>query len=151
MIAPIILHSLFVESFTKVKEHTTGVSHADSVRTLLPGTNCMHWILGHIVVARCNFLMLFNTPSIWDWPTCELFIPGSSPTTESADHISFITLLADLERTQDQLLNTIAQTTEVDLGVMKNEQAIGEHLATYAAHESYHAGQLEILRQVLMS
>ena len=149
MIAPAILHSLFVESYTKLKDITKDVTHDDSVQSPLPGTNCMHWIVGHIVVARCNFLMLFDTPSIWDWPTCELFIPGSAPTPAAADHISFAALLADLDRTQDQLLTALAIATRADLETVREGQTIGEKLATYAAHESYHAGQLEILRQGL--
>ena len=149
MIAPTLLSSLFVESYTKVKDHTQGLAHDASVRSPLPGVNSMHWIVGHIVVARCNFLMLLDTPSIWDWPTCELFIPGSTPTSAAADHISFAALLADLDRTQEQLLAGLAQATVTGLEVAQDGQTVGEQLATYAAHESYHAGQLEILRQGL--
>ena len=87
MIAPALLRSLFLDSHTKIKEHTAQITHAESVQSPVLGANCIHWIVGHIVVARCNFLMLLDTPSV------------------------------------------------------------GEQLATYAAHEAYHAGQLEILRQ----
>jgi hypothetical protein len=149
MNTPTLLTSLFVESYTKVKEHTKDIAHTDSLRVSIPGTNCMHWVIGHIVVARCNFLMLFDTPSIWDWPTCELFIPGSTPTPKAAEHIDYATILADLDRTQDQLMAALAQVSEADLEIERDGQTVGEQLATYAAHESYHAGQLQLLRQAL--
>jgi len=107
----------------------------------------MHWIVGHIVVARCNFLMMLDVPSIWDWSTCEFFIPGSAPTAEAADQVGFATLLADLDRTQNQLLAVLERVTAADLAVVKDNQAIGEHLIEYTVHEAYHAGQLEVLRQ----
>jgi len=147
MIAPALLRSLFLESYVKIKEHTAQITHAESVQSPVLGANCMHWIVGHVVVARCNFLMLLDTPSIWDWSTCELFIPGSTPTAAAANHIRFATLLADLDRAQNQLLAALAQVTASDLDVEKDGQTVGEQLATYAAHEAYHAGQLEILRQ----
>jgi len=144
-----LLRSLFLDSYAKIKTHTMQITHAESVRSPVSGANCIHWIVGHVVVARCNFLTLLDTPSIWDWPTCECFIPGSKPTIETAARIRFATLLTDLDRTQDQLLAALAHIAEADLEVAKDGQTIGEQLVTYAAHEAYHAGQLEILRQGL--
>ena len=65
----------------------------------------------------------------------------------AANDIRFATLLADLDRTQNQLLAALAQVTASDLDVEKDGQTVGEQLVTYAAHEAYRAGQLEILRQ----
>lgn len=147
MIAPALLRVLFMESFARVKEHADQVSHADSIDAPVWGGNCMHWIVGHIVVARCNFMMLLDVPSIWDWPTCKLFIPDSTPTAATGDHIDHPTLLADLDRTQQQLLAVLDHLTAADLEAVQEGQSIGEQLAMYASHESYHAGQLGILRK----
>jgi hypothetical protein len=149
MIAPTLLCSLFVDSYTKIKTYTLHITHEESIQSPIPGSNCMHWIVGHIVVARCNFSMLLDTPSIWDWPTCELFVPGSTPSAAAANQCNFASLLADLDRTQDQLLAALERVTMPDLDITKNGQTIGEQLTTYAVHEAYHAGQLEILRQGL--
>ena len=149
MVAPAFLRSLFLDSYTKVKTCTMQITHQESIQPPIGGGNCVHWIVGHIVVARCNFLMLLDTSSIWDWPTCKLFVPGSVPTAEAANHICFSNLLMDLSRTQDQLLAALSGVAASDLAVTKDEETIGEHLAKYAAHEAYHAGQLGILRQGL--
>jgi hypothetical protein len=149
MIAPALLSALFTDSHAKIKAHTQQITHAQGIQTPAWGGNCMHWVVGHIVVARCNFLMLLDAPSIWDWATCKLFIPGSTPTDAAAQHVSFATLLADLDRTQEQLLAALARSAASDMQIERDGKTVGEQLAVYAAHEAYHAGQLEILRQGL--
>lgn len=149
MIAPELLKDLFCDSYEKVLQHTDEISHAESVKAPGWGGNPMHWTLGHIVVARCNFLRLLDVPSIWDWSTCKRFIPGSAPAAETAEAIDFAVLRTDLTRTQEQLLEALVGLTLSDMETLTDDGTVGEHLAEYAAHEAYHAGQLEILRQWL--
>ncbi len=139
----------FKKSYTQIKDATAGIRHADSIQTPAWGGNCMHWTVGHVVVARCNFLNLLDIASIWDWATCKLFIPGSAPTSESSNHINFSALRRDLDRTQELLIAALDHYSEVEMTVIKEDLTIGEHLASYATHEAYHAGQLEILRRGL--
>jgi hypothetical protein len=105
--------------------------------------------LGHVVVARCNFLMMLDVSSIWGMDKCRRYIPGSAPVTDADDAIPFDSLLADLNRTQDQLLTALSRVSAEDLRTVKDDQSIGEHLISYHAHESYHLGQLELLRQLV--
>jgi hypothetical protein len=147
MIQPPFLQSLFVASYEQIKAHTLEIGHAASIRRPREGLNCVHWMVGHIVVSRCNFSMLLEVPSIWDWPTCKLFIPGSTHTPETAEQIAFPTLLTDLDRTQRQLMAALERISSADLDVVKDNQTVGEHLIEYAVHESFHAGQLELLHQ----
>jgi len=127
------------------------ITHNDSVQRPPFSGNSTYWITGHIVVARCNFLMLLEVQSIWSMEQCRLFIPGSAPVTGDEAAVSFDSLLADLARTQDQLLSALAQASSKDLTVTKDDQTVGEQLITYHAHESYHLGQLEILCQLIKS
>lgn len=76
-----------------------------------------------------------------------MFIPGSAPVTGDKDAISFDTLLIDLDLTQEQLLLGLDRASSKDLGRIKDDQTIGEHLVIYQTHESYHLGQLETLCQ----
>jgi hypothetical protein len=143
------IQSLFQESYSKAKESTSQISHQESIRSPIESVNCVHWVVGHIVVSRCNFLMLLDTPSIWDWPTCKLFIPGSIPTAETPTQISFSTLLADLDRTQNQLMSALESVPIAKLETVKDNQTVGEHLLEYAVHESFHVGQLELLKRMV--
>lgn len=149
MIAPQLLNTLFLANHTQIKEATANLTHAESIQNYSFGSNCIHWLVGHVVVARCNFMMMLDVPSIWDWPTCKLFIPGSSPTSETFDHISFSQLLADFERTQEQLTAALERTEPTALLAIREDISIGQHLAEYALHEAYHAGQLDLLRQAV--
>ena len=143
------LISRFRESHEEITAHTDAITHLESIQSPVAGHNSMHWIVGHIVVARCNFLVFFDVPSIWDWPTCEHFIPGSAPSAAAAEHIAFSTLRADLDRTQDFLVAALKRVTAEDLDAIQDGQTIGDHLAMYVAHEAHHAGQLETLRRAL--
>ena len=149
MIEPQFLQALFVDTYDAIKRQMEGITHRDSVRQPPFEGNCINWILGHLVVARCNFLMLLDVPSIWGMDQCRRYIPGSAPVTGDDDAVPFDSLLTDLDRTQDQLLTALARVSAEDLHTIKDDQSIGEHLISYHAHESYHLGQLELLRQLV--
>ena len=146
MVQPTFLQSLFEESYAKVRQATDQIEHAESIQSAIQGVNSMYWIVGHIVVSRCNFSMLLDVPSIWNWATCKLFIPGSISTTETTQQISFPDLLTDLDRTQSQLMTALERAATTDLETMKDAKTVGEELIEYAIHESFHVGQLELLR-----
>ncbi len=59
--------------------------------------------------------------------------------------------MSDLEVSQDRLLETLSQKTFEDMFVpIKDMQQhpLGQSLLYSATHESYHTGQLELLRQL---
>ena len=89
MISNTFVLSLFNDSHDQILTSIDQVTHAESILSLFAGTNPAHWVLGHVVVARCNFMMPLDIPSIWDWETCKLFIPGSSPSAVAAEKIAF--------------------------------------------------------------
>ena len=149
MITATLLRNLFEESFHQIRNSVNDITMEESLLTPDWGGNCLHWVLGHVVVSRCNFMMLLNVPSIWDWATCKLFIPGSVPAADTSGRIAFHHLLKDLERTQELLLAALADAPEALLKQETEEGTVADQLVTYAAHESYHAGQLEILHQWL--
>ncbi|MGD8457353.1 MAG: DinB family protein [Anaerolineales bacterium] len=149
MISPQLFQTLYQDSYALVKQNIEGIDHQDSLYQPPYGGNCANWILGHIIVARCNFMMMLDVPSIWDMDRCRLFIPGSPPITSTDGAIPFETLCADLEKTQEQLLQALDWVSDEKLSGMNGEKTIGGHLAFYNAHEAYHAGQLEIVRQII--
>jgi len=145
MIQPKFLKELFVDSHSAVKIYTMGITHDESVWQPPFGGNSVNWIMGHLVVSRCNFLMLLNVPSIWNMDQCMRFIPGSSPVTGEADSVPFESLLKDFDRTQQQLISALNEVSDELYSQMKEDRTVAESLAYYQSHESHHAGQLEIL------
>lgn len=149
MISQEILKMLYTESYSLVKKQIDGMNHQESIHQPFQGGNCANWILGHIIVSRCNFMLMLNIPSIWGMTQCRRFIPGSDPISAEIDAILFEVLCDDLDKTQEQLLKALLQTSQEKLQEINGEKTIGEHLAYYNSHEAYHADQLEILRQVI--
>lgn len=149
MLTATMLNARFSESYGQIRQAISPITHIQSLRPPLPGLNPLHWLVGHVVVSRANFLTLLAVPSIWSWDMCKLFIPGSSPTADSAAAITFKTLRHDLERTQELLLAALAQTSPNDLAALHDERPLGDHLLEYATHEAFHAGQILLHRQIL--
>ena len=151
MVRPRFIEELYVDSYDVVKHHTAGISHSASLWRPSSGTNCINWLLGHLIVSRCNFLMLLGAPSIWSMEQCRRFMPGSPPVTGEADSITLAALLADFERTQDQLRHALDRITAEELSVIKGERTVAESPLYYQTHEAAHAGQIEILSHLLIS
>jgi hypothetical protein len=145
MIQPKFLSDQFIDSHSAIKLYTMGITHAESVWQPPFGGNSVNWIMGHLVVSRCNFLMLLDVPSIWTKDQCMRFIPGSAPVTGDGDSVQFDALLADFDRTQEQLVDALNDASEKDLQKIRDDWSAAETLVYYHAHESHHAGQLEIL------
>ena len=143
--SPDLIYRLYAESYEQINAFCQGIDHAESILPPAEGGNPIHWLLGHIVVSRCNFLMMLDQPSIWDWATCAYFIPGSSPSAAAAETIQFEKLVADLDRTEEQLRHALLSPAQPDLESLVQDKTIMEHLASYATHEAFHAGQLALL------
>jgi hypothetical protein len=77
------------------------------------------------------------------------FIPGSTPILNSEQATPFTQLLADLDRSQEQLTGALAQATPADLTPVRQDKSIAEHFAFYAAHEAQHTGQIELICRLL--
>jgi hypothetical protein len=145
MIQPKFLREMFIDSHSAIKLYTMGITHSESVWQPPFGGNSINWIMGHLVVSRCNFLIPLNVPSIWTRDQCMRFIPGSAPVTGDADSVTFESLLADFDRTQEQLNRALREASDELLSQNTEEMTIAESLVYYQSHESQHAGQLEIL------
>ena len=145
------LLSQYKKTYTQIKELTSGITHRESLVEIAPGVNCLNWQVGHIVVARTNFLMMLEAPSIWGREEIFRFIPGSTPILDEKEAYPFSKLLNDLKKTQNQLQQVLAEVDLDRLTLIKEEKTIAEHLVYYAAHEAEHAGQIEVICRILDS
>jgi uncharacterized damage-inducible protein DinB len=144
-----MLQTLYKDTYSKVTGQIEGLTHQDSFFQPPFGGNCVNWILGHLVVARCNFLMMLDVQPVWDMVLCRRFIPGSNPVTSEEEAVSFETQRTGFDLTQEQLLTALTRVTAGKLQETSGEKTVGEHLAFYNVHEAYHAGQLSVLRQMM--
>ncbi len=138
-----------------IKRQCAGLTHADSMLQLpFPG-NCMNWNLGHILVYRMQYLGLIDGVSKPDPDEFAVYGAGSQPLTESSLAIPLETLLARLDEASTWIVSALEELPSSRLMEVYDAEkgtTIEDRLSFYLIfHESYHAGQLEYLRELALA
>jgi len=138
-----------------INQLTDGLTHAESALQPPFAANCLNWILGHILSRRNAALTLLQAEPIWDEATLALYKTGSAPITNEQEGRHWDDLLADLAESQQRLETALQTSTAEDLARIaetdRGTKPVWEHLEGLHWHETYHMGQLEILRAMVLS
>ncbi|HVR40765.1 MAG TPA: DinB family protein, partial [Thermoanaerobaculia bacterium] len=110
------------------------------------------WILGHVVATRCLILPLVGQTSIWSEDLVNSYKRyGSKDVTAPFDEIvhgfseSYERLVQGLEGlTDDVLASPVPNSPSND-----PNDTVASLLVTIAFHESYHIGQVGVLRRIV--
>lgn len=149
MISPQAVQSIYDGNVLVIGLNTKGLVQADSLIQPLPEGNTLNWILGHIVANRNTALDLLGQPRIWDDTRVSRYRRYSEPATAGSEGIVPLEeLLADLGRTQEQLVAALAAISQEALDQPLNDGTLGQRLLGLAWHETYHAGQTDYLRRL---
>lgn len=131
---------------------TGGLAHADSLLQPPFRGNCLNWVLGHIVAGRSTVLKLLGKTAIWHEKDLVRYKSGSAPIIRDEQALPLDKLLQDLDRSQQQIMAALEQTTPEALAAIVpfrgGELPVGQAVAGQHWHETYHTGQLELLRQL---
>ncbi len=138
-----------------IKHRTEGLTHEDSMRQLpFPG-NCMNWNLGHILVYRMQYLGLIDGTSQPAAAEFALYGGGSQPLTDSDKAMPLETLLRRLQDASAQVISALESMPVARLAEVYDQErgtTVNDRLTFYLVfHESYHAGQLEILHELALA
>ncbi len=138
-----------------IARKTEGLNHADSMRQLpFPG-NCMNWNIGHILVYRMQFLGVIDGVSKPDPAEFAIYGGGSAPLTDSSKAIPLDVLLARITDSSAQAIAALEAMPAEKLAEVYDAErgtTVDDRLAFYLLfHESYHAGQLEILHELALA
>jgi hypothetical protein len=135
-----------------IKLQTDGLSHEDSILQPPFRANCLNWVLGHIIVGRDTALELLGQAPIWGQGEASRYVSGSEPILDRERALPLERLLGDLDRSQQQIEAALKAATPEHLaasvGSRGSERPLGKALAGLHWHETYHTGQLELLRQL---
>lgn len=135
-----------------INRMTRGLSHDDSVVQPPFKGNALNWVLGHIVASRNEALSYLGAEPVWGDEELALYKTGSDPITSSDQGLTLEQLLAAFDETQERIIERLAEMPEEDLGRIVDtrfgERSVGEHVASLHWHETYHTGQLELLREL---
>ena len=163
------LVSLYEFSYGALKRNLDGITHEESLLIPQPAGNCINWVLGHIVTARGLILSLAggNSPlSFGDGvegsipaqmgDVASTYRRGSGPIHDGDDVLDLGTLRGLLADSQQQLIPALAAISDGALARPVPEAmrrppltgSVGEALARMVFHESYHNGQIGLLRRL---
>lgn len=136
-----------------IDRQAEGLSHADSLLQLPFRGNCMNWVLGHILNSRHSALVALNDAGLLPEEIQARYQRGSEPVDEeSQDVLPLDDLLAKLAESQERIVAALAEMDgaglERPVQVGDKNAPLGDRLAFLHWHETYHSGQLEILRQL---
>lgn len=132
-----------------------GISHDESIIQLPFNHNCMNWILGHIVTNRSHVLEVVDMAHGWQDDVRALYHQDTQPVTPESPSIRFETLIAYLDESVNLLVavleNGDAEWLEDNFSNYRGEKTRYEHIRQFHWHESFHIGQVEILKAFIES
>jgi len=131
-----------------VRRQTEGLSHADSLIQPPVRGNCLNWIIGHIVHNQDLILLALGQPPIWTYDEARRYKRESDPISDEAQALPLERLLRDLDASTERILTGLHAATPEMLAVSHQQKTVAEHIALLIWHETYHVGQLELLRQL---
>lgn len=135
-----------------IRMQTDGLTHANSLLQLPFRGNCLNWVLGHIIAGRNTALKLLREPPVWDKEDATRYSTGSEPIRMDEQALPLNRLLDDLDRSQQRIVASLEQIPPEGLAALvdsgRGERPLGQTLAGLHWHETYHTGQLELLRQL---
>ena len=142
-------HNMLIHRFVE------GVSHEESILQLPFEHNCMNWILGHIVTNRSHMLETVDAAHAWQKDVRALYHTGTSPITPERPSVKFETLIAHLDESVILLMAALENVSEEWLeenhSNYRGEKTRYAHVTGFHWHESFHIGQLEILKAFIES
>ncbi len=140
---------LFSRTCRVIHMQTEGLTHADSVLQPPFRGNCLNWVLGHIIVSRIEILdRVSSSPPGWDKEDLARYERQSEPITQAEQALPLERLLAALDRSQELLLASFEAATPATWETLVDDETLADWVAFLHWHETYHVGQLELLRQL---
>lgn len=121
-------------------------THEDSL--IRPGRtgNCANWVFGHIVATRNALHQILGLDPAWPGKETARYERGTNPITDPSEAQPLEVLVDRYKNSQQVLINTLAELGDVDLAKKTGDKTLAEKLAGLSFHESYHIGQLALLR-----
>lgn len=130
------------------------ISHNDSM--VLPSFdgNNINWIVGHLIESRNELMEFMGKIPVWDDATRMKYQTGSQPVSDLTNPgENFEDLVRDFKSTHYLMVQFLNEITEEDffaeITMADGISSIAETVNGYLWHETYHLGQLELLRQIV--
>ena len=135
--------------------NTEGMTQADSLVKPEPAGNCANWVLGHVLCVYNNALGLLGQERVVPADGLERYKRGSAPLADTAEALDFGEMVAAWDRTCDAVDAGLAQLGPDGLDRPapfspsgNPNETMRSLISTVLFHQTYHAGQLGLLRRI---
>jgi len=136
-------------AYRVIMRQTDGLTQVDSLIQPPFRGNCLNWVLGHIINGRNATLKYLGEDPVWSEEINKRYDRNSEPITGEAENILTLPqLLHDLEVSQERIQAALKQISPERLATVIDEDTLEEQVRFLHWHETYHVGQLELLRQL---
>jgi len=131
-----------------------GVTHEESIVRPGSGANDGNWVVGHIIAVRNKFLPALGEQALWDEERSASYVAPS--TDDTSGRVPFDELRAAFVASHERLTAGIARLDDAALAQKapfspgnNPEETVQALLTRMVVHESYHVGQIGILRRAM--
>jgi uncharacterized damage-inducible protein DinB len=146
-----VLH-FYALNLNLIQMQTEGLNHADSLMQMPSGGNCLNWILGHLLIERDKVLGLLNQSRLLNETITQRYAQDSEPIVNNDAPLRLEEQLELLEKSQRQIESGFHKIDLADLergsGSGEPEMSVIRYIEFLCWHETYHTGQLELLRHL---
>ncbi len=137
------------------KANLEGLSDADALRRPEPAGNCINWVAGHVLSSRAGIVQLVGGKPPFAPADYKRYKRASPPLAAAEETIPLARMLADFAATKEPLTAGLSALTDAQLAAPapfspgnNPDETVGTLLVGLAFHESYHTGQLGVLRRL---
>ncbi len=149
---PKIMVEVYKNNHEIIHKQLAGISHEESLLQLPFRGNCMNWVVGHILGVRGEALELMGRPGTLNPAEEKIYGYGSIPLTDPAKACDLGSMLDRLDDSLVRVTDSLAALSPADLDcqvrIWRGPMSLMSALSFVHWHESYHTGQLELLRQL---
>lgn len=125
-----------------------GIEHEQSLVAPEAG-NTLNWVLGHMVATRNAMLALLGEEPIWDEKRALLYSGAPEGGWSPERALPLATIVTDLDRSQERIMSGLERLSDEALEEPRGNGTLAYRLGFLHFHESYHVGQIGLLRRLL--
>jgi len=144
------LSRLYEISYGALFRNLEGVTHEESLIDPRPAGNCLNWVLGHIVANRNRLLPMIGAQIVWPPEQAFLYSGRDEAQWTAARAFHLDAIKTNLARSQQQIMSALDHIPDAALATPTDTgQPLVEVIGFFHFHESYHGGQVALLRRIV--
>jgi uncharacterized damage-inducible protein DinB len=129
-----------------------GISDEEAAARPPGGTNSVNWVVGHVVAYRQRVLSLLGAEPTWPDERIDLYNRGTSGDLPAEATLPLSRLTEELRATTAVIVERLNRLSPDALAAPSStnpRSTLEQQLGFLAFHESYHVGQVGVLRRLI--